>query len=31
MMYLAGTIADVIEEDPLAILVLDTGHRRYHL
>ncbi|TVR63905.1 MAG: hypothetical protein EA420_06385 [Candidatus Competibacteraceae bacterium] len=31
MMYLAGTIADVIDESPLATLVLDTGHRRYQL
>jgi hypothetical protein len=31
MRYLAGTIADVIDEGTLATLVLDTGHQRYHL
>lgn len=31
MKYLAGTIADVIENGALATLVLDTGHQRHHL
>lgn len=31
MMYLAGTIADVLDEGALSTLVLDTGHRHHHL
>lgn len=31
MIYLAGTIADVVEEGPLATLILDTGCGRHHL
>jgi hypothetical protein len=31
MMYLAGTIADVIDEGALATLILDTGRGRHHL
>ncbi|MFO1371510.1 MAG: hypothetical protein U1F42_03645 [Candidatus Competibacteraceae bacterium] len=31
MMYLAGTIADVIEDGTLATLILDTGHHKHYL
>lgn len=31
MTYIAGTIADVIDDGTSATLVLDTGHRKHHL
>ena len=31
MMYLAGTIADVIDNGTTATLILDIGHRRHEL
>ncbi len=31
MTYITGTIADVVYGDPLATLILDTGHRHHHL
>ncbi len=31
MMYLVGTIADVIDDGTLATLILDTGRRKHHL
>lgn len=31
MMYLAGTIADVIDDGTIATLILDTGRQRHHL
>ena len=31
MMYIAGTIADVIDDGTTATLILDSGHGRHHL
>jgi len=31
MNYIAGTIADVIDDGATATLILDSGHRRHHL
>lgn len=31
MMYLTGTIADVVNDGPIATLILDTGRRKHHL
>lgn len=31
MMYIAGTIADVIDDGAIATLILDTGHCQHHL
>ncbi len=31
MMYITGTIADVVNDGPVATLILDTGHRKHHL
>jgi hypothetical protein len=31
MMYLAGTIADVIDDGATATLILDSGHRQHRL
>jgi hypothetical protein len=31
MMYIAGTIADVIDDGTIATLILDSGHRQHHL
>ncbi|MDQ5909911.1 MAG: hypothetical protein QG599_2006 [Pseudomonadota bacterium] len=31
MMYITGTIADVLEDGLLTTLVVDTGRRRHHL
>ncbi len=31
MMYIAGTIADVIDDGTIATLILDSDHRQHHL
>jgi hypothetical protein len=31
MMYLSGTIADVVDDGTVATLILDTGRRKHHL
>lgn len=31
MIYMTGTIADVVNDGSTATLILDTGHRKHHL